>query len=194
MTKAGVPWKREIVANFENGRRDRLDVDELLALAVVFQVPPIMLLLDAGSETTAVTPKLETPTASALLWMLGEQPLHGPASTWAEEIAPIQLVRRLHDAGRRCRIARRSLEEIEDFAEIGALSKEDADDRRRVHERDLIRGLRQLSQVIFEMRSRGIAVPVLVGQEQLEAEAEARGFTLGQPTTPEDRVTITEES
>lgn len=193
MTKAGIPWKREIVANLENGRRDRLDVDELLALAAVFQVPPVALLIDATSETTAVAPNLELPTAHVLLWMIGEQPLQGMAGTWMDETIPVRLVRRLHEAVLRCRNARVMLDSIDHHAATGKFAADDATDRRRVEERQLTHGLHELSQTIAEMRGYGMAVPVLAGQAQLEADAQARGFTLGDRTYDDGVVYVTEE-
>ncbi len=110
MTNLGVPWKREVVANLENGRRDKLEVDELLALAVVLQVPPIALLVDPSAEGTAVTPSVELPTSHVLLWMLGEQPLSGMTGTWMDQTVPVRLVRRLQEAAARCHNARTRLQ------------------------------------------------------------------------------------
>jgi transcriptional regulator with XRE-family HTH domain len=45
MTLAGVSWDRYVVSNLERGRRANVTVDELLALAQVFGVPPETLLL-----------------------------------------------------------------------------------------------------------------------------------------------------
>lgn len=64
MKAVGIPWQRSTVANLENGRRPVVGVDELLALAVVLGVNPVLLLVPldladdepysvAGNTTTA---------------------------------------------------------------------------------------------------------------------------------------------
>jgi transcriptional regulator with XRE-family HTH domain len=40
MTAQGIPWQRSIVANLENGRRESVSVDELIALSAVLGVAP----------------------------------------------------------------------------------------------------------------------------------------------------------
>ncbi len=181
MTKAGVPWKREIVANLESGRRDRLDVNELLALAAVFQVPPITLLIDSASETTVVSPNIEMPTAHVLLWMIGEQPLHGMAGTWMDETIPVRLVRRLHDAVRRCQNARTGMRHREYALATDRGEKGANEELLSLHERELTSGLQELSQVLAEMSGFGMATPPLAEHAELNALAAERGIALGEP-------------
>lgn len=50
MTEAGVKWDRSIVANFENGRRSYITVEELVTVARVLDVPPMALLAESGSD------------------------------------------------------------------------------------------------------------------------------------------------
>lgn len=45
MARVGIPWKREIVANLESGRRTAVSVEELLALAYVLSVAPVHLIV-----------------------------------------------------------------------------------------------------------------------------------------------------
>ena len=108
MTKLGVPWKREVVANLESGRRNRLDVDELLALAMVLQVPPIALLVDPTAELTPITPTHQAHTAHTLLWLAGEKPFDVNAASWWQEQAPIRLVRQLEELVRQCHAERQA--------------------------------------------------------------------------------------
>lgn len=59
----------------EDGER-RVDVDDLMALAVVLDVSPVELLLDEGeSGKTDVTGIGTVPSADALAWTKGEKPL-----------------------------------------------------------------------------------------------------------------------
>jgi transcriptional regulator with XRE-family HTH domain len=53
MTEQGVSWRREIVANLENGRRGHVSVDEWLTLAQVFEVPAAQLLAPDGGAGSA---------------------------------------------------------------------------------------------------------------------------------------------
>ncbi len=181
MTNVGVPWKREIVANLESGRRDRLDVDELLALAAVFQVPPVALLIDPTSATTAVTPTLEMPTSHVLLWMLGELPLQVESGIWMDETVAVRLVRRLWNCMQRCgnAVKRRQIEEYR--LATGRLEREDAEEAFRMQERELVAGLRDLSQVLYEMKDQGMPVPPIAEDPEITALAAERGLTLGEP-------------
>lgn len=45
MTKAGIPWDRSVVANFESGRRSYVTVEEMLMLAYVLEVAPVHLMV-----------------------------------------------------------------------------------------------------------------------------------------------------
>jgi transcriptional regulator with XRE-family HTH domain len=77
MSAQGVPWKRDIVANLEAGRRRTVDVGELLALAVVLEIPPALLLIDIEAESSEITPKTAVLPYEALLWTMFGDPLPG---------------------------------------------------------------------------------------------------------------------
>src|SRR4051794_35558476 len=65
MVKVGIPWQRPVVANLETGRRRTVSVEELLALAYVFNVAPIHLLVPLRNDIAyRLTPSSWT-TASA---------------------------------------------------------------------------------------------------------------------------------
>jgi transcriptional regulator with XRE-family HTH domain len=67
MTAAGVPWRREMVANLENGRRAHVSVDEWLMLGQVFGVSPLLLLPGAqGSDGLAKLTDVEDVARRAL--------------------------------------------------------------------------------------------------------------------------------
>lgn len=122
MTKVGIPWDRSIVANLENGRRQTVAVEELLALAYVLDVAPVHLLVPVEDDDLDqgpflwITPKLGVPPSAARAWVRGRQQAPGqdprpffadvPASEWdkqeataadiAGESARIQYHRREH--------------------------------------------------------------------------------------------------
>jgi hypothetical protein len=197
MTKAGIPWGPETVREFEDGHRHCLDVEELLALAVVLSVPPVALLTDSSVPTVAVTPQVEVPTAYGLLWMLGEQPLHGMTGAWTAETLAIRVARRFHDSMCRAVKAHETLATIDRLAREGHLDFSTAESRRSDQERVLLHSLAELCNAIHDMRSNGIAVPRLVNEELLVDLARGRGLTLEvgserSPTTAERRLTSTQ--
>jgi len=177
MTKAGIPWGPETVREFEDGHRHCLDVEELLALAVVLSVPPVALLTDSSVPTVAVTPQVEVPTAYGLLWM--------------------RVARRFHDSMCRAVKAHETLATIDRLAREGHLDFSTAESRRSDQERVLLHSLAELCNAIHDMRSNGIAVPRLVNEELLVDLARGRGLTLEvgserSPTTAERRLTSTQ--
>jgi transcriptional regulator with XRE-family HTH domain len=177
MTRAGVPWRPQTVLALEQGQRG-LDVDELFALAVVVSVSPIALLTDMSEATTALTTRLEVPTAYALLWLLGEQPLHATTGEWEEDAHPVRLVRQLHDTMWRSTQANRTLLLIEDLAQHGSLDPETAQRRRAVQERELRAALIDLGSTIFELTAHNIPIPRLIDEELIAALARNRGIAL----------------
>jgi hypothetical protein len=178
MTKAGVPWDAETVLSFEEGLRPGLDVDELFALAVVLSVPPITLVTDPTDRTMALTPHVEVPTAYALLWLLGEQPLHGMTGAWEQDTLAMRLARRLHDAMGRCSRANGLLLVIDELVREGTLEPEVAENRCVVLERELLAGLVALDSTIRDMGLHGMPVPRLIDEDLLVALARRRAITL----------------
>lgn len=72
MNKRGIPWNRTTVAKLETGRRESLNVQELLALALVLDVPPVSLIADPRrDELIPVAEGVEVDPWEALLWMTG---------------------------------------------------------------------------------------------------------------------------
>jgi transcriptional regulator with XRE-family HTH domain len=94
MTAHGVPWSRVSVEKLENGRRGAITVQELLALALVLDVPPIWLLADPSAEQIVpVADGVELDPWAALLWLIGKQPLtERPGRSWD---APALILERL---------------------------------------------------------------------------------------------------
>jgi transcriptional regulator with XRE-family HTH domain len=80
MAVEGIPWTRDTVVNLENGRRKRLAVHELVALAYVLDVSAPVELLAPGRDGAAlpVTPDVHLPVETIRPWLLGETgPLRG---------------------------------------------------------------------------------------------------------------------
>lgn len=78
MAKAGVPWTRDTVVNLETGRRKRIAAHELLALAYVLDIAPVVLISgldDLGM--VPVTPNLAVTALEARDWMFGFTALSG---------------------------------------------------------------------------------------------------------------------
>jgi len=77
MTGLGVPWDRSIVANLENGRRQSVTVEELLALALILRAAPVHLIVppddsDAPYQVTAAVTESRFRVRS---WIRGLFPL-----------------------------------------------------------------------------------------------------------------------
>jgi len=94
MTNAGMPWNRGVVTKLENGRRDSVSIEELLTLAWVFDVPPLVLLLpdDPGSPVE-ITPTVSARAERAYRWLMGVTPVpidvapETHPGVWGERIA-----------------------------------------------------------------------------------------------------------
>jgi transcriptional regulator with XRE-family HTH domain len=82
MTKLGFDWGRTTVQKFETGGRASLSVAELLGLALVFDLPPALLLADPRSEGDVnVADGVSLGPWELLMWLLGAV---GPRGTSEE--------------------------------------------------------------------------------------------------------------
>jgi transcriptional regulator with XRE-family HTH domain len=77
MRTVGVPWNRGVVTKLETGRRKDVSVTELLALARVFQVFPVHLIVPPDAETYPVTATESVPARDARDWIRGHAILLG---------------------------------------------------------------------------------------------------------------------
>jgi transcriptional regulator with XRE-family HTH domain len=69
----GMEIPRAVLANLENGRRATVSVAELLVLAEVLQVPPLLLVVPlARQELTEILPDIQVPTLEAGRWWRGD--------------------------------------------------------------------------------------------------------------------------
>jgi len=111
MNKQGVPWNRTTVAKLETGRRESVTVPELVALALVLNVPVTALLVAERSSSIKLAEGHEYSPTEALLWLIAERPL--PGSPGAERhIVPENIVMEYGPwvtAARPARLARKLL-------------------------------------------------------------------------------------
>lgn len=82
MTKVGVEWNRGVVTKLENNRRESVSVTELMALALVLDVPPLAILLPREDADIQITPQRAVTAKKVGEWLIGPHPL--PASTDSE--------------------------------------------------------------------------------------------------------------
>jgi transcriptional regulator with XRE-family HTH domain len=66
---------RSTVANIENGRRQRVGVDELLVLALALGVAPLHLLVPLKERFIAIAPDYATGSGRARQWIRGNHPI-----------------------------------------------------------------------------------------------------------------------
>jgi len=73
MAKLGFRWNQSTVAKLESGRRRLISVDELLALAQVLGIPPVLLLADPRRDVgpIPISEGVELSAWEVLLWAIG---------------------------------------------------------------------------------------------------------------------------
>lgn len=72
----GIDLKRPVLSNLENRRRATVSVAEILALADVLGVPPLLLVFPLGhDEKVEPLPGVEATPWAAVQWAIGERPL-----------------------------------------------------------------------------------------------------------------------
>lgn len=104
--EAGLKWERDVVANLESGRRNMVTLDELLILALVLNVPPILLVTPLGTkDEQQVAPDVRAKPWDVYRWFLGEiaDPRGDGSATpetmsnWSKARQPIRLYQKLFD-------------------------------------------------------------------------------------------------
>ncbi|MGH3547085.1 MAG: helix-turn-helix domain-containing protein [Pseudonocardiaceae bacterium] len=157
MTALGQQWGRTTVAKLETGNRESVTPDEWWALALVFEVPPPLLLVDPAAGTPVrIAEGIEVDPWTALLWMTGKKPLTDlPGQAWdslGEGYEAAALVERFHE-----RRHQRELAELE----IPAESADDEVRRRRTADAADERFLRQLVECLKRLQQRELTLPPL---------------------------------
>ena len=104
--EAGLKWERDVVANLESGRRTTVTLDELLILALVLNVPPILLVTPLGTkDEQQVAPDVRAAPWDVYRWFLGE--IADPRgdefaaaeakSNWSKAREPIRLYQKFYE-------------------------------------------------------------------------------------------------
>lgn len=74
LAEHGIAMNRPVLSNLVNGRRNTISAPEVLTLAAVLGVPPILLLFPLGEEADIeVVPGVKVDTWRAAQWFMGEQ-------------------------------------------------------------------------------------------------------------------------
>ncbi|MDQ7910773.1 helix-turn-helix transcriptional regulator [Phytohabitans sp. ZYX-F-186] len=140
--RLGLDWDRSIIANVEAARRASVTVQELLTLAEVFEVPPVLLIFPVGlSQETEFLPGLVVSTWTGARWVFyGDDPAGA---------APITLYAQHTEQAEHYTVALHDM-----LAEDDAL--EDSELRRRTED-----AMQKLRTTRAEIRRHGLIPPEL---------------------------------
>ncbi|MFZ0118241.1 MAG: helix-turn-helix transcriptional regulator [Pseudonocardiaceae bacterium] len=157
MTALGQKWGRTTVAKLETGNRESVTPDEWWALALVFDVPPLLLLVDPVAGTPVrIAEGIEVDPWSALLWSSGQKSLtDSPGQAWeslGEGYEVASLVERFLQQRRQWEVAALTLP---------ANSAEDEARRRKTVGEFDERLLRRLAECLKRLQQRGLTLPLL---------------------------------
>lgn len=87
----GYPISRDVIANYESGRKQSLDIAELLVLAKALDVPPLALLFPGqAAAPVEVLPGVSSSTLDAVLWFGADRNQHGPRVEMQATIAQLE--------------------------------------------------------------------------------------------------------
>jgi transcriptional regulator with XRE-family HTH domain len=141
---AGLPGlARQVITNLENGRRGAVSIEEVLTLAYVLDVPPVLLFLPTGpGDRVAVTPNTTMHPYEAYLWAAGRRPALNTAAV------PLQVYTQIAESA-----------DMVDMAAAGRVYGPDGNpdpDRARTLYGQHLAGLAQNLELAAEF---GIAVP-----------------------------------
>jgi len=190
MVKLGIPWTRLTVLNVEKrskeareargrggaGGRDAVTAQELLALARVFDVPPVSLLVDITAATAVPFEGIERDGLAVMLWLVGKRPLTDPPGpAWDTAALPIRQACQLADLAERFGQVRQHRETVAALLPDGRDADRAAEDERLERRvlADLSRAVRALVRLGFpppslpdELVTRAVELGVeLPGQE-----------------------------
>jgi transcriptional regulator with XRE-family HTH domain len=171
MQEVGIPWKREIVANLEHGRRATVGVDELFALAVIFDVAPTALCVVVTEAEIGITPTEVMNPVDALLWIAGVQPRGSESGPWLESTAPNRIARDFATG-------RSGVEEFL-YAPVHPNDSASLRERRReLAELNVEYSLTMMWSAVEKMAIMGMTVPEIAPALMREAERRNLGWVL----------------
>jgi transcriptional regulator with XRE-family HTH domain len=172
--EAGMPsLDRSAIANIERGRRQRIGVDEWLALAYVLGIPPVAMLVEfKGSPKAEISPNTVVGTEQALRWLLGEMPPPVPGGgvrdvaawssaglplfSWREVWDKVDEFNELHEEMTRASRHRR----IDDPALLEQIERVQQRERERITSLQR-KVLEEISERLAEMAKEGLIRPKL---------------------------------
>lgn len=67
----GIPWDRDIVANFENGRRASISLEETLALAYALDIAPAYFIIPDDNDQLVDIARQQVRSINARSWLAG---------------------------------------------------------------------------------------------------------------------------
>ncbi len=179
LQKVGLPWDRTIIANLENGRRQAVSVEELLALSYVLAVPPILMLAPLDEvDGVSITPDLAVPPGLAHRWIVGEAPpvdaehYARDIKEWRRASRPLYLYGRLHDAAA---VAQRAHAAVTSAEYVGDPRR--LQDARRVY----VDALRELIGGLEAVIEAGLKAPRFDREWREDAERAGLSWPKGAP-------------
>lgn len=96
LTRHGAKFDRFTISNLESGKRQNVTVNELLAMAMVFDVAPINLLVPLDDSPYQITTQREEGSDTVRAWMRGEDALPGTDDrTYYAEVSALDMRRRI---------------------------------------------------------------------------------------------------
>lgn len=98
---AGVPLDDNVICDLEDNLRAQVSVQELLTLAYVLSVPPVLLFVPVGEDYhVEVTPGVLVAPDAAVRWVSGEAMMAGDPrpGIWQRFARPLHLYRQLDHA------------------------------------------------------------------------------------------------
>ncbi len=131
----GYPISRAMIANYESGRKQGLDIAELTALAAALRVPPVILLFGGlPDETIESLPGEKATSVEALAWFIGDREMAWPGPEFEPDdarahadaviadpdspaVALLDLIRQRADKHREIHLARWALSVIDEDSE-----------------------------------------------------------------------------
>jgi transcriptional regulator with XRE-family HTH domain len=201
---AGASIHRNVLANLESGRRPYISAAELMVIARVLEIPPVLLLFPLGlEESIEVVPGEEVDPWQALKWFTGEDDWLPNTPTGSEETQgsePVRLFREHDQFVDDWWVQRRRLEQIastrhESLRRFRTEANPDAVDEQML---ELVaRNMRGIEEALRttrqDMRALGLNPPPL-GPESAFIEDPPSPLLLAQQAEREGRLALLSEA
>ena len=143
LTDVGVPMARPVLSNLKNGRRHTISVPELIALAYVLRVSPLLLIFPVGaSDDSEVLPGVTSTPWDAAKWFMGEDVF--PTDRNADDVTAQALKRELAAPIQRFREHDKLIEQYRRTARNVARATEQGDTDAAEAGRSILQGLERV--------------------------------------------------